>query len=330
MTATERDLDVLSFGEALIDLFPSTTGLPLGEVEVFHRHLGGAPCNVAVGLGRLGARAGLMTLVGSDEFGRFVRRRLIEEGVDASTVGTHASARTGVTFVAVATDGQRSFLSYRGGAGQHAADQLIAEADIDPAAIARARVFHFGSSTLARDPARSATRKALAAALSAGSIVSIDPNWRPHLWDDPAAAPALLREALAHADIVKISDDELAPIVATTDPASGARALRGLGAKLVVVTRGALGCYFDGPSGSGFLDGESVPIVDTTGAGDGFVAGLLAALSPAFNSGASVDDLNLESLRSACALGNRIGAQTVTRLGATAGIPRRNELPRTS
>lgn len=320
MSSRARDLDLLSFGEAIIDLFPANPGLPLGEVEVFHRHLGGAPCNVAVNLSRLGLRVGLMTMVGDDEFGRFVRRRLTLEGVDASTVGTHRSARTGITFVAVAADGERSFLSYRGGAGMPAADQLIAESDVDAAAVQRARIFHFGSSTMAREPSRAATRKALAAALEGGALISIDPNWRAHLWDDPSAAPQLLRELVARADVLKISDDELGPIVGTSDPKLGARTLRGFGAGLVVVTRGARGCYFDAPCGAGFLDGERVPVIDTTGAGDAFAAGLLASLMPAFAEGRAVADLELGSVRLACTAGNRAGARAVTHLGALARL----------
>lgn len=321
-----RDLDALAFGETIIDLFPPSPGVAIAEAEVFHKHLGGAPANVAVGMSRLGARAGLMTLVGDDDFGRFLRRRLVAEGVDVSALGTHPTARTGITFVAVADDGARSFLSYRGGGGHPAADQLVAPEHVDPAAIARARIFHFGSSTLALEAARAATDKALEAAVAARCVVSMDPNWRAHLWRDPSAARPLLRAALSRVDVLKISDDELGPIVDTADPVAGARALRALGAKLVVVTRGGRGCLWLGPAGDGAQDGERVPVVDTTGAGDGFVAGLLASLAPHFAAGARVEDLDAATVRTACALGNRVGARTVSRMGATAALPRLDEL----
>jgi fructokinase len=319
---TTRNLDVLSFGEALVDFFPERPGIPLAECEVFHRHLGGAPANVAVGLSRLGVRVGLMTLVGPDDFGRFVRGRLAHEGVDASAVGTHRTAKTGVTFVSVATDGARSFLFFR----HPSAAQLIAEVDVDPAQVARARVFHFGSSTLCREPSRAATRKALDAAVAAGALISIDPNWRPHLWEDPSEAAPILRSVIARADVVKISDDELNPLAGTADPAAGARALRSLGAKLVVVTLGGRGCYFDAPAGTGFLPGERVEVVDTTGAGDGFVAGLLSRLLPALSPSSTIADLDREAITRACAFGNRVGARAVTKLGATAGLPLLTEI----
>src|SRR5688572_9512704 len=187
------DLDVLCFGEVIVDFFPEERGIPLRDAERFTRHLGGAPSNVAVGLARLGVHAGLMTLVGADEFGAFLRRGLEDEGVDVAGVGTHRTARTGITFVAVGPRGERSFLFYR----HPSADQLVAEHDVDPALVARARVFHYGSSTLSRETARAATRRALAAARAAGCVVSCDPNLRARLWGDPAEIGPQLREALA-------------------------------------------------------------------------------------------------------------------------------------
>ena len=100
--------DVLVFGEALVDMFPDKPGLPLEEVEHFVRHLGGAPCNLAVNLSRQGVRAALYTMVGTDAFGRFVKRQLADEGVVTDSIGTHKSARTGVTFVSVSASGGRS------------------------------------------------------------------------------------------------------------------------------------------------------------------------------------------------------------------------------
>src|SRR5262245_65759877 len=153
-------VDVLSFGEVIVDFFPEVRGTLLRDVERFGRHVGGAPANVAVGLARLGVRAGLMTLVGADEFGAFLVAALEAEGVDTAGVGTHRTARTGITFVAVGPRGERSFLFYR----HPSADQLVAEHDVDGALVAKARVLHYGSSTLPRAPARARTRKAPARA----------------------------------------------------------------------------------------------------------------------------------------------------------------------
>ena len=317
-TSTEK-LDVLVFGEALVDFFPERPGIPLAECDVFQRQLGGAPANVAVGLARLGARAGLMTLVGPDDFGRFVRDRLAAEGIDVSGVGVHRTAKTGITFVAVGAHGERSFLFFR----HPSADQMIAEHDVDGALIARSRVLHLGSSTLAREPARAATKKALRLAKEAGILVSSDPNWRPHLWENPAEASALLQQLVAECDLVKVSDDELAPLTGVSDPEAGARKIRALGCPVVVVTLGARGCYVESPAGGEYLPGERADVVDTTGAGDGFVAGLLSSLAPLLRAGRHPRDLTADELRAACRQGNKIGAAVVTRLGATTGLPPR-------
>ncbi|MDB4966932.1 MAG: putative fructokinase [Myxococcales bacterium] len=318
-TTATRDLDVLSFGEALVDFFPDRTGVPLAECDVFHRHLGGAPCNVAVGLSRLGARVGLMTLVGPDAFGTFVRDRLVSEGIDIRGVGVHRTAKTGVTFVAVGAHGERSFLFFR----HPSADQMIAEHDVDASIIARAHVLHVGSSTMAREPSRGATLRAIELARRAGCLISTDPNWRAHLWENPAEAAPMLQRLVAECDVVKISDDELAPLTGVTDPEAGAKKLRALGCPLVVVTLGARGCYVDSAQGSDWLPGEHVEVVDTTGAGDGFVAGLLSTLAPLFRTGRRPADLTLDEIRGACRAGNKIGAAVVTALGATTGLPAR-------
>jgi fructokinase len=314
------ELDVLSFGEALVDFFPERPGIPLAECERFERHLGGAPCNLAVGLARQGARVGLMTLVGPDDFGAFVRRRLGEEGVEVRALGVHRTAKTGVTFVSVGHEGQRSFLFFR----HPSADQMVAEHDVDPVEVARARVVHVGSSTLAREPARAATWKAMAAARAAGRVISSDPNWRPHLWDDPAEAAPILRRLVAGCDLVKISDDELGPLTGASEVEAGARAVRGLGCALVVVTLGERGCYYDAPAGSGYLPGEKVKVVDTTGAGDAFMAGLLAELAPRLSEsgGRPASSLGKAEIERACARGNHLGALVVTQMGATSGLPR--------
>jgi fructokinase len=317
----DSDLDVLSFGEALVDFFPERTGLPLSECDVFHRHLGGAPANVAIGLARLGTRAGVMTLVGADAFGAFVRHRLGHEGVDVSGLGVHRTARTGVTFVSVGAHGERSFLFFR----HPSADQMIAAHDVSEAIIARTRVLHVGSSTLAREPSRAATLKAIALAKRHGCLISSDPNWRPHLWENPAEAATFLKQLVGQCDILKVSDDELAPLTGVTDPEAGATQLRALGCPLVVVTLGARGCYVESVAGREYLPGEPAEVIDTTGAGDGFMAGLLATLVPLFRGGRTPAELTMSEVRRACRVGNQIGAAVVTRLGATTGLPARGQ-----
>lgn len=318
--------DVVVFGEALVDMFPEKPGSPLEEVERFVRHLGGAPCNLAVDLCRQGVRAALYTLVGADAFGRFVQRQLASEGVVTDSIGVHKSARTGVTFVSVSATGGRSFLFYR----HPSADMMISPAEIDPARVSRGRVFHFGSSTLSREPARAATCKALELATRqrAGKLVSCDLNLRPHLWPEFREAPPLLRQLLGRCDLVKLTREELLPLCGTENLEAAAAAVRKLGPAVVVITLGDSGSYLDCPAGQAYFAAEPVSVVDKTGAGDAYSAGLLAGILGQLG-GPGPDDLRerlraltMDQMKRACLRGNHLGARACTALGATAGVPR--------
>jgi fructokinase len=320
--------DVVVFGEALVDMFPEQLGIPLDEVGRFIRHLGGAPANLAVGLCRQGVPTALVTLVGNDAFGRFVKRALADEGVVVDAVGQHKSARTGVTFVSIGVGGARGFLFYR----HPSADMLIAPAHVDaqPQHIRRGRVFHFGTSTLAREPSRSATLRALEllSTTQPRKLLSCDLNLRPHLWPEIKEAPPLLRKLLGDCDIVKLTPEELLLLFGSESSEEGAARLRQQGVTVVVVTLGARGCYLDCPAGKSHFAAESVRVVDTTGAGDAFTAGLLSGLLQKL-SGPGPDDLRerlrtlgLESYKRVILRANHLAAQVCTTVGATTALPR--------
>lgn len=318
--------DVVVFGEALVDLFPERPGPPLEEVERFVRYLGGAPCNLAVNLSRQGVRAALYTLVGADALGRFVQRQLAAEGVVTDSVGVHKSVRTGLTFVSVSESGARSFLSYR----HPSADMMISPADIDPARVARGRLFHFGSSSLAREPARAATHKALEVATRqrARKLVSCDVNLRPQLWPEFREAPPLVRQLLGRCDVVKLTREELLPVCGTESLEAAAAAVRKLGPTVVVITLGESGSYLDCAAGQAFFAAEPVTVVDKTGAGDAYSAGLLAGLLSQLG-GPGPDDLRerlraltMDQFKRACLRGSHLAARACTAIGATVGVPR--------
>jgi fructokinase len=136
----------------------------------------------------------------------------------------------------------------------------------------------------------------------------------------------MLRRLVEQCDVVKISDDELAPLTGVAEPETGAAQLRALGCPLVVVTLGARGCYLDAAVGQAYFPGERVDVVDTTGAGDGFVAGLLSTIVRQLGDGRRPAELTLDELGRACRTGNKIGAAVVTRLGATTGLPARGQV----
>ena len=211
--------DIICLGELLIDFVPTVTGLGLADAELFKKAAGGAPANVAVGVARLGVTSGFMGMVGEDGFGRFLADTLAGAGVDVGQLRFTEAAHTTLAFVGLHPDGEREFLFYR----SPGADLLFAPADIDEAAIGRAKLLHFGSLSLTAEPARAATLHAVATARRHGKRVSYDPNLRLALWEDEAAARAGLLLGLQHADIVKIGDEEVEFLTGIKDPIAGAR-----------------------------------------------------------------------------------------------------------
>ena len=306
--------DVVCLGELLIDFVPTETGRGLIDAAAFRKAAGGAPANVAVGLARLGATSAFMGMVGDDPFGHFLADTLTADGVDISALRFSAKARTALAFVSLRADGEREFLFYR----HPSADMLFAPADVDTEAIARSRLLHCGSISLIGEPSRAATLRALAAAQAAGTPISYDPNLRLALWPDAKAARFGLRLGLSHAQIVKISDDEVAFLAGTDDPVRGGRSLWHDGLRLMVVTCGRQGCTWLTADAEGTVPGFAVTAVDATGAGDAFMAGLLAGLLQ--EPEAPAQPPALEAIcRFACA----VGALTTTVRGAIPALPQR-------
>lgn len=315
-----RKLDVVCFGEVLIDFFPDRAGAEWHEIESFHRHLGGAPANVAVGLSRLGFHAALVTLVGRDGFGRFLRSRLEAEGVDIQALGEHPSFSTGFSFIRLDQQRERSFLEL----SMRTADEGIRPEDVDERLIGSAHVLHLCSSQLTHAGAKAATWKAVAAARAAGCAVSFDPNLRLNRWGELRSWRDEIARMLAVSDVVKLSREELERITGVSDPSEGAARLRALGARLVIVTLGAAGCYWQADTAVGTAPALPATVVDSTGAGDAFVVGLWASLLPRLRDGAHLEDLGDHEIRTACRRGNEVAARVVEVVGATEGLPRRS------
>lgn len=306
--------DVICLGELLIDFVPTITGLGLADAELFKKAAGGAPANVAVGVARLGVPSAFMGMVGEDGFGRFLAATLAGAGVDVGALRFSEVAHTTLAFVGLRADGEREFLFYR----DPGADMLFAPADVDEAAIGRAKLLHFGSISLIGEPARTATLHAVATARRHGKRVSYDPNLRLALWPDAAAARAGLLLGLQHADIVKIGEEEVEFLTGIADPIAGARALWHAGLEVMAVTRGSKGCIWLTDAASGEVAGFAVDAVDTTGAGDAFMAGLLAGLVtlPTWT-------LEPDVLNRICVYASAAGAITVTSRGAIPSLPAR-------
>jgi fructokinase len=309
--------DAICLGELLIDFVPTVTGTGLADAAAFGKAAGGAPANVAAGLARLGVSSAFMGKVGDDGFGRFLARTLEDAGVDTAPLRFTSEALTALAFVSLRADGEREFLFYR----NPSADMLFAPEDVDVEAIARARLLHFGSIGLIAEPSRSGTLHAVGAARARGLLVSYDPNLRLALWANAEAARQGMRLGLAEAAVVKIGAEEIEFLTGDIDAVRGGRSLWHEGLALMAITRGRAGCTFLTPDAAGDVLGFAVRAVDTTGAGDGFMAGLLAGLLR--RPGALGDP---EALREICRFANAVGALTTTARGAIPALPSEAEV----
>jgi len=299
-------------GELLIDFVPVTTGTNLLTAPAFHKAPGGAPANVAVGLARLGVKSALMGRASEDGFGQFLVNTLADAGVETALVRRSHRARTPLAFVSLAEDAEREFLFYGDPSAGFSPD------DVDFQAISQAKLLHFGSIGLIPEDSCTATLLAVDAARNQGLHVSFDANLRLDLWPTPDSAREAIRDGIDRATVVKLSEEELDFLTGTTDPAEGARTLRHVGLTLLIVTHGSKGCTFVTPEATGRVPGFKVDPVDTTGAGDAFVAGLLTGLLDHTDA-----PLTSERLRTMCRFANAAGALATTRRGAIPAMPTR-------
>ena len=307
--------DVVCLGELLIDFVPSTAGGRLEDVESFTRAPGGAPANVAVGIARLGGSSGFIGMVGDDPFGRLLTETLATDGVDVSGIRVCAEARTALAFVSLQKDGERDFMFYR----HPSADMLMKPEDVDVELVGGSRALHVGSLSLIAEPCRSAHLHAVDLARKAGILISCDPNLRLPLWPDANAARDGMLLSLEGANLVKISNDEVAFLTGSDDLVAGARQLWRDTTRVMVVTRGRNGAIWLTADRQGEVGGFQVDAIDATGAGDSFMAAVLVEMLSAPSIAEAADDLD-RICRVACAA----GAITTTGRGAIPTLPTRD------
>ena len=309
--------DIVTLGELLIDFVPTVSEVSLIEAPAFKKAPGGAPANVAAGLAKLGVSCAFLGKVGEDAFGQFLKATLDEVGVNTEGLIFSHEARTALAFVSLRTDGEREFMFYR----HPSADMLYRPDEVAVALIQKAKIFHFGSISLISEPSRSATLTALQAARESGLLISYDPNLRLALWPDADAAKAGMLSVWEQAELIKVSEEELTFLTGETDLAKAVDKLWHKDLQLMVVTLGKDGCAYFTPDFRGTVSGFSVKPVDTTGAGDGFVAGLLRGLL--INPNALHDE---NELRTVCRFANAVGALTTTQRGAIPALPTLQEV----
>ena len=275
---TRTEYDVVALGELLIDF--TAQGAGADGYPLMAAHPGGAPANFLAAIARLGGRTALLSKVGADAFGTMLTGTLREVGVDTRGVVVAEDAFTTLAFVTLDARGERSFSFAR----KPGADTVLRFDELELSLIDQSRAFHFGALSLTDEPARSATRQAVAYARAQGKLVTFDPNYRPPLWRSEAQARAETLWGLEQADVVKLSDEELSFLWGCT-PEEGARRLREeCGVALAMITLGPQGCYLENARGACWVPAPAVRPVDTTGAGDIFggsaVAKLLALDTP--------------------------------------------------
>ncbi len=255
-------------GRVGVDLYPEQIGVPLAEVRTFAKSLGGSATNVAVGAARLGRRAAVITKVGDDGFGTYVRAALRGFGVDARWVGTHPSLRTPVVFCEIFPPDHFPILFYR---EPKAPDMDIRADELDLEAIAAAPLLWTTGTGLSDEPSRTATLVALDAARG---IRVHDLDHRPALWRDGADAQGWAREAIRRATVVVGNLDEVEMATGQRDADAAARVLLDLGPELAVVKMGPAGAL--ARTRDERVTAGTIPtrIVCGLGAGDAFGAAL--------------------------------------------------------
>jgi 5-dehydro-2-deoxygluconokinase len=272
--------DLITMGRVGVDLYPEQIGVPLAEVRTFAKSLGGSATNVSVAAARLGVRSAVITKVGDDPFGPYVRDALRGFGVDPRWVGTHPTLRTPVVFCEIFPPDDFPLLFYR---EPKAPDMTISAEELDLDAVAAARVFWTTGTGLSDEPSRTATLAALGA--RAAGITVHDLDHRPMFWPDESEAGVWAREALRHATVAVGNRDEVAVAVGTRDPHEASAALLDLGVEIAVVKQGPAGVLVRTADGVVEVPPVEVEVVNGLGAGDAFggalVYGLLQGWEPA-------------------------------------------------
>jgi 5-dehydro-2-deoxygluconokinase len=284
-----RPLDVITIGRASVDLYGQQIGTRLEDIGSFAKSVGGCPANIAVGTARLGLRSALLTRVGAEQMGSFIKEQLARDGVDTAGIVTDEHRLTALVLLAVEAEGISPMIFYR----TDCADMALAEDDIDEAFIASARAIVVTGTHFSTANAAAAQRKAIRLARAHGGRVVFDIDYRPNLWglaghaagfERYVASDRVTREyqsVLPDTDLVVGTEEEIAIAAGTADLPSALKAIRQLTAATIVLKRGAMGCIvYDGPIPDDLeqgIVGKGFPIevYNVLGAGDAFMSGFL-------------------------------------------------------
>ena len=326
--ANAEALDVITIGRASVDLYGQQIGSRLEDIGTFAKSVGGCPANIAIGTGRLGLKSALITRVGNEQMGRFIREQLAREGVATAGIATDPERLTALVLLAVEEEGVSPMIFYR----SDCADMALSEEDIDEAFIASARAIVVTGTHFSRANSDAAQRKAIRIAKANGRKVVFDIDYRPNLWGLAGHAEGFeryvksdkvsgkLKTVLPDCDLIVGTEEEIMIASGADDVLGALKTIRSLSPATIVLKRGAMGCIVyhgeisddleDGIIGRGF----PIEVFNVLGAGDAFMSGLLRGW------------LGGESLETAATWANACGAFAVSRLLCSPEYPTWEEL----
>ena len=311
-------IDVVALGELLIDFTCLNTD---GEgYPTMAAHPGGAPANFLAALQKFGANTALVGKVGQDAFGKLLVGTLQKAGIETRGLVMAKDVFTTLAFVTLDEKGDREFSFAR----KPGADTQLTFDEMDHTLIDEAKVFHFGTLSLTNEPARSATIQAVTWAKEQGKLITFDPNLRKPLWKDLATAKQEMLWGLSMADVVKISDEEVEFLFDMNAQEGALHILQNYGVKLVFVTCGAKGCWFQNKNTFGHEPSlTDIQVKDTTGAGDIFGG---SAVYQLLQTGKAPEDLEEEELRRIVTFACTAAGLSTTQAGGISSVPEKDEV----
>ena len=306
-------MDVVALGELLIDF--TSVSYDADGYPTMAAHPGGAPANFLAALAKFGAKTALLGKVGKDAFGNLLVQTLKNAGIEIKGIVMAEDVFTTLAFVNLDETGDREFSFAR----KPGADTCISFEELDMSLIDEAKIFHFGTLSLTNDPAKTATQKAIAYAKSKGKLITYDPNLRKPLWGDLEEAKEQLLWGLGQADVVKISDEEVEFLFGMGVEEGAQHILDTYGVKLVFVTCGANGCFFQNAIAKGHVPSlTNIKVVDTTGAGDIFGG---SAVWKLMQYGKAPETLNKEELEDIVSFACASAGCSTTKPGGISSVP---------
>lgn len=305
--------DVVALGELLIDF--TTIRADSDGYPTMAAHPGGAPANFLAAIAKFGGKAAMLGKVGTDTFGKLLTSTLREVGIETNGIVASDEFFTTLAFVTLDANGDREFAFAR----KPGADTQLRFDELELSLLDETRVFHFGTLSLTGEPSRTTTYRAVEYAREHGKLITFDPNLRKPLWRELDEAKQQMLWGLAHADVLKISDEEVEFLFGLGVQEGAQYILEHFPVKLVFVTCGPDGCWFQNKNASGHVDSlRNIKVVDTTGAGDIFGG---SAVWKLLQTGKAPEALDEAALREIVSFACTAAGLSTTKPGGISSVP---------